>query len=67
MAHDVRTACTRDCPDACQILATVEADRVVRTRPRALLRNLDAQPWPDREAVDIPAYLAAWRARHGFG
>ncbi len=26
----VRTACTRDCPDACQILATVEDGRVVR-------------------------------------
>jgi anaerobic selenocysteine-containing dehydrogenase len=32
MAHDVRTACTRDCPDACQILATVEGGRVVRLR-----------------------------------
>ncbi|HVY46109.1 MAG TPA: molybdopterin-dependent oxidoreductase [Minicystis sp.] len=28
----VRTACTRDCPDACQILATVEDGRVVGLR-----------------------------------
>jgi anaerobic magnesium-protoporphyrin IX monomethyl ester cyclase len=40
---------------------------VVRTPPRALLRDLDAQPWPDRDAVDLAPYLAAWRSRHGFG
>jgi anaerobic selenocysteine-containing dehydrogenase len=32
MAHDVRTACTRDCPDACQVIATVEDGRVTRLR-----------------------------------
>src|SRR5262249_681669 len=32
MPHEVRTACTRDCPDACQILATVEDGRVTRLR-----------------------------------
>jgi anaerobic selenocysteine-containing dehydrogenase len=32
MANVVRTACTRDCPDACQILATVEDGRVTRLR-----------------------------------
>jgi anaerobic selenocysteine-containing dehydrogenase len=32
MAHEVRTACTRDCPDACQILATVDEGRVVKLR-----------------------------------
>ena len=32
MAHEVRTACTRDCPDACQIIATVEDGRVTRLR-----------------------------------
>ncbi|MBI4616921.1 MAG: molybdopterin-dependent oxidoreductase [Planctomycetes bacterium] len=30
MAEVVRTACTRDCPDACAILAHVESGRVVR-------------------------------------
>ncbi len=29
MAELLRTACTRDCPDACGIIATVEAGRVV--------------------------------------
>ena len=32
MPHDVRTACTRDCPDACQILATVDDGRITRLR-----------------------------------
>jgi anaerobic magnesium-protoporphyrin IX monomethyl ester cyclase len=40
---------------------------VVRTPARALLPDLDLQPHPDREAVDMPAYLGAWRARHGVG
>jgi anaerobic magnesium-protoporphyrin IX monomethyl ester cyclase len=40
--------------------------RVVRTPPRTLLRDLDAQPWPDRDAVDLAPYLAAWRSRHGY-
>ena len=27
---------------------------------------MDEQPFPDRDAIDLPAYLAAWRERHGF-
>jgi radical SAM superfamily enzyme YgiQ (UPF0313 family) len=48
-------------------LAYRERGDVVRTRPRALIPDLDAQPLPDREAVDIGAYLDAWRSRHGAG
>lgn len=40
---------------------------VVRTAPRALLADLDAQPFPDRDAIDLPAYLDAWRRHHGVG
>ena len=40
---------------------------VVRTAPRAQLPDLDAQPFPDRDAVDLPAYLDAWRRHHGVG
>jgi anaerobic magnesium-protoporphyrin IX monomethyl ester cyclase len=46
---------------------TGTADDIVRTAPRTLLPTLDAQPFPDREAVDIDRYLTAWRSRHGFG
>jgi anaerobic magnesium-protoporphyrin IX monomethyl ester cyclase len=41
--------------------------RVVRNEPAALLKDLDAQPWPDRERIDIGRYLQAWRSRHGRG
>lgn len=44
-----------------------EHGRVVRTVPRALLPDLDSQPWPDREAIDLGAYLDAWRRHHGVG
>jgi anaerobic magnesium-protoporphyrin IX monomethyl ester cyclase len=40
---------------------------IVRTPPRALLPSLDQQPFPDRSAIDLPAYLRAWRERHGVG
>jgi radical SAM superfamily enzyme YgiQ (UPF0313 family) len=37
-----------------------------RTKPREQLADLDAQPFPDRQAVPMERYLAAWRSRHGF-
>jgi radical SAM superfamily enzyme YgiQ (UPF0313 family) len=44
-----------------------ESGHFVRTTPRPLLPDLDAQPFPDRDAVDIEAYLHAWRMRHAVG
>lgn len=41
--------------------------RVVRTPPRAAIRDLDAQPFPDRDAIDMGAYLRTWREHHGLG
>lgn len=38
-----------------------------RTQPRAQIPNLDTQPWPDREAVDIDRYVRTWRECHGQG
>jgi anaerobic magnesium-protoporphyrin IX monomethyl ester cyclase len=38
-----------------------------RSGPATLVADLDAQPWPDRERVDIPRYLKAWRDHHGTG
>ncbi len=38
-----------------------------RTGPRALIQDLDAQPWPARDLIDVRLYLDAWRARHGHG
>jgi radical SAM superfamily enzyme YgiQ (UPF0313 family) len=43
------------------------ADNIVRTEPALQIHDLDSLPWPDRERIDIPRYLAAWRERHGIG
>jgi radical SAM superfamily enzyme YgiQ (UPF0313 family) len=41
--------------------------RIVETSPRPPLSDLDAQPFPDRNAIDIPRYLEAWRRERGKG
>ena len=40
---------------------------VIKTPPRAQIADLDRQPYPDRDAIDIAEYLHAWRERHGVG
>jgi radical SAM superfamily enzyme YgiQ (UPF0313 family) len=35
--------------------------------PPKQLADLDAQPWPDRERIDIGQYLRTWREHHGAG
>ncbi len=44
-----------------------ESGAIVRTAPRRLIEDIDAQPLPDRDGVDVPRYLEAWRERHGRG
>src|SRR5665213_472831 len=39
---------------------------VHRTGPAELLADLDAQPLPDRERIDIEQYLKTWRSHHGM-
>jgi radical SAM superfamily enzyme YgiQ (UPF0313 family) len=38
-----------------------------RTPPRRQIADLDAQPWPEREAVDVDRYVRVWREHHGMG
>jgi anaerobic magnesium-protoporphyrin IX monomethyl ester cyclase len=40
---------------------------VVRTKPRAQIKDIDAQPWPAREAIDMTRYVETWRKHHGMG
>jgi len=40
---------------------------IVRTNAAPLIANLDAQPWPDRERIDLAKYIHAWRSHHGRG
>jgi radical SAM superfamily enzyme YgiQ (UPF0313 family) len=42
------------------------AGRIVRTRPRDILRDLDSLPRPAWDLVDVEKYRAVWRRRHGF-
>ncbi len=43
-----------------------ETGELVRTSPRALMRNLDTLPFPARDLVDLERYRQAWKSAHGF-
>jgi anaerobic magnesium-protoporphyrin IX monomethyl ester cyclase len=40
---------------------------IVHTSPREQIRDIDAQPWPAREAIDSQRYVEVWREHHGMG
>jgi radical SAM superfamily enzyme YgiQ (UPF0313 family) len=40
---------------------------VVHTGAAPLIRDLDAQPWPAREQIDVDQYVSVWRKHHGKG
>lgn len=42
-----------------------ETGQVVKTSPRPQIKDLSAQPWPDREAIPMQKYLDTWRTHHG--
>jgi anaerobic magnesium-protoporphyrin IX monomethyl ester cyclase len=42
-------------------------DGTVRTKPREQIRDIDAQPWPARESIDLSQYINVWREHHGQG
>jgi len=44
-----------------------ETGAVVTNPDRAQIRDLDALPWPDRDAIDIERYVDVWREHHGTG
>jgi radical SAM superfamily enzyme YgiQ (UPF0313 family) len=49
-------------------IAYRDADGQVRRTPaREYIADLTAQPWPDREAIDIPEYVRIWKDNHGRG
>jgi anaerobic magnesium-protoporphyrin IX monomethyl ester cyclase len=43
------------------------AGGVLQTAPREQIANLDAQPWPARDAIDVMRYVETWRRAHGQG
>ncbi len=38
-----------------------------RNAPREQISNLDLQPWPARDAIDLHRYVRTWREHHGMG
>jgi radical SAM superfamily enzyme YgiQ (UPF0313 family) len=52
-------------PDINGLLFRSVDGSIVRTPPASLIKDLDAQPWPDRERVNIERYLGVWREHHG--
>jgi radical SAM superfamily enzyme YgiQ (UPF0313 family) len=54
-------------PDIPGLLFRGADGTVVRTQSAPLIKDLDAQPWPDRERIDIYKYLETWRTFHGKG
>jgi len=44
-----------------------EGGHMYQTGPRAQITNLDALPWPARDAIDVPRYVETWRKAHGTG
>ena len=40
---------------------------ITRTGSRTLISDLDSQPPPDRERIDIDKYVDVWRKHHGKG
>jgi radical SAM superfamily enzyme YgiQ (UPF0313 family) len=37
-----------------------------QTAARPHIKDLSAQPWPDRQAIDMPRYLNTWKTHHGL-
>lgn len=44
-----------------------DAGQTVVNEARAQIADLDSLPWPDRERIDLPRYVDAWRSHHGAG
>jgi anaerobic magnesium-protoporphyrin IX monomethyl ester cyclase len=44
-----------------------EDGSVVRTKPREQIKDIDAQPWPARDCIDMSRYVEVWREHHGMG
>lgn len=49
-----------------QSLAYFENDKVIKTPPRPVMRDLDAMPFPAWDLVDIEQYRTIWYEHHGY-
>jgi anaerobic magnesium-protoporphyrin IX monomethyl ester cyclase len=44
-----------------------EDGSLVRTKAREQIKDIDAQPWPARDCIDMSRYVEIWREHHGMG
>jgi anaerobic magnesium-protoporphyrin IX monomethyl ester cyclase len=44
----------------------MDATKVIHTNARAILRDLDALPFPAWDLVDVARYRAVWQEHHGY-
>ena len=47
------------------IITRDDEGKIIRTAPRAKIRDLDLLPFPDRAAIDMESYLSVWKTHHG--
>jgi anaerobic magnesium-protoporphyrin IX monomethyl ester cyclase len=48
-------------------IAFLEDGQLHQTAPRTQIPDLDVQPWPARDAIDVGRYVKTWRDAHGKG
>ena len=51
--------------DVAGIVFRDDGGRLIRTRERVKIRDLDSLPFPDRESIDLRRYLDVWKTHHG--
>jgi anaerobic magnesium-protoporphyrin IX monomethyl ester cyclase len=56
-----------DLPSVPGIIFRRDDGTVVRNPPRPYIKDLDALPFPDRDAIDMDRYVQVWRKHHGMG
>jgi anaerobic magnesium-protoporphyrin IX monomethyl ester cyclase len=44
-----------------------QTGQLFQTSPRPQISDIDSQPWPARDAIDIRRYVETWRRAHGRG
>jgi len=44
-----------------------ETGTVVTNPARPQIKDIDALPWPERDAIDVSRYVDVWRTHHGTG
>jgi anaerobic magnesium-protoporphyrin IX monomethyl ester cyclase len=69
--QDLLAALRADATDSCASipgLAYLDTNgNMHETEQRTQIADLDGQPWPARQAVDISRYVKTWRDAHGKG